>query len=294
MIYRIESEKLAVEISDLGAELMSIKGKKTNTEYLWQGNPEIWGDRALVLFPICGRVYQGKYTWQGKTYEMGLHGFARHSIFTVEKHDDNLIVFSLKASNQTKEQYPFEFTFKVSYEVVGDEIWVNYDVNNDKEEVLPFACGGHPGFNVPFLQGERFEDYYIEFSQAKDNVTRIVTSPKGFYLGIDNPYTLKDGKIIELKHELFDPEAIFLTGVSNSVSIKSKVNDRKITVSYDDVTHVGFWHMPKTQASYVCIEPWHGIPSFEGKVDDFSTKNEMIKLEKGGSYNMHYEIKIEE
>ena len=38
MIYTIENEKLLVSVSSLGAELMSIKYKETDTEHLWQGD----------------------------------------------------------------------------------------------------------------------------------------------------------------------------------------------------------------------------------------------------------------
>ena len=77
MIYTIENDSIRVQISDVGAELQSIVGKKDNTEYLWQGDAQYWSGRAYNLFPICGRLTDGKYTYQGKTYEMNLHGFAR-------------------------------------------------------------------------------------------------------------------------------------------------------------------------------------------------------------------------
>ena len=76
MIYTIENDSIRVQISDVGAELQSIVGKKDNTEYLWQGDAQYWSGRAYNLFPICGRLTDGKYTYQGKTYEMNLHGFA--------------------------------------------------------------------------------------------------------------------------------------------------------------------------------------------------------------------------
>ena len=77
MNYIIENEALRVEIADRGAEIMSIVGKKTGFEYLWQGDATYWASRATVLFPICGRLTDGKYTYKGKEYEMVLHGFAK-------------------------------------------------------------------------------------------------------------------------------------------------------------------------------------------------------------------------
>ncbi len=293
MNYVIENKDLKVEITDLGAELQSIYGKKTGTEYLWQGDENLWKNRATVLFPICGRLYTGKYTWKGNEYEMPLHGFVKLVTFEVESKTETKVVFTTSATDESKKMYPFEFTFKVSYELIGNTLKVEQIAINDEEEVLPCSTGGHPGFNIPFIKGEKFEDYYVEFNEPR-KVTRIETSPTVFFTGNNNPYPLKDDKIIELKHDLFDNDAIFLTGMSDSVSIKSKTNDRKITVSYTDMTHVGFWHSCKTQAPFVCVEPWHGIPSYDGKVDDFATKNEMLQLKKGEKYTLNYNITVTE
>ena len=65
---KIENDYLSVEINEKGAELYSIKSKKTGIEYLWQGNPEYFNYRSLVLFPFCGRVFGGKYIFENKEY----------------------------------------------------------------------------------------------------------------------------------------------------------------------------------------------------------------------------------
>ena len=80
MNYTISNDQIEVVISDVGAELMSVKSRKDGTEFLWQGDPTFWGGRAYNLFPICGRLADGKYTYEGETYEMNLHGFVRKSV----------------------------------------------------------------------------------------------------------------------------------------------------------------------------------------------------------------------
>ena len=81
MLYTIENSEIRVQISDMGAELQSICLKADGSEYLWQGDKTFWSGRAYNLFPICGRLSEGKYTYAGKTYEMNLHGFARKTAF---------------------------------------------------------------------------------------------------------------------------------------------------------------------------------------------------------------------
>ena len=48
MNYTIFNDFLEVTVSDVGAELMSVKSKKDSTEYLWQGD---LGGQSLQPFP---------------------------------------------------------------------------------------------------------------------------------------------------------------------------------------------------------------------------------------------------
>ena len=83
MEYQIKNGSIQLIISDVGAELQSIK--KDNTEYLWNGDERYWKERSPILFPYVGRFTEGKYLLNGKEYEMDIHGFARklpyHVIF---------------------------------------------------------------------------------------------------------------------------------------------------------------------------------------------------------------------
>lgn len=53
----LQNEFLTVEVSDLGAELQSIKDADEH-EYLWQGDDKYWGRRSPILFPIVCGLYQ--------------------------------------------------------------------------------------------------------------------------------------------------------------------------------------------------------------------------------------------
>lgn len=293
MNYVLYNDLLKVSISDKGAEIQSIFSKKTNTEYLWQGSKVFWKDRATVIFPICGRLYQGKYTYKGKEYNMIIHGFAKKSTFTVEEHNHSKVVFSLKANDFTREQYPFEFTLKLIYTLEGDTIKQTYFVENNDTKELIFTCGGHPGFNVPWKDGEEYEDYYLEFANDKPQYN-IFFNEDGLFNGRKELQPMQDGKIIPLSHDLFDNDALFLQDGAKEVALKSKKNDTQIIVNYADMTRVGFWKDEKTTAPFLCIEPWAGIPASAGVVDDLETKAEMTHLECGKTYSASFTIQIKE
>ena len=74
---RLENESLLLEVAAHGGELSRIYDKKHQREVLWEGTPSIWGRHSPILFPFIGKLFEGKYRFQGKAYEMTAHGFAR-------------------------------------------------------------------------------------------------------------------------------------------------------------------------------------------------------------------------
>ena len=106
------------------------------------------------------------------------------------------------------------------------------------------------------------------------------------------PARLKDGKVIELTHSMFDKDAIFLQDMDTCVTLKAKKGQKSVTLRYPDMKYLGLWHKPKTAAPYVCIEPWLSVPAYYQKVDDLETKRDMLPLEAGASYETYIEITL--
>ena len=55
MVYTIENEHLTLSVDSMGAQMMHICSRD-GREYLWQGDPAYWPDRAPTLFPFIGRL----------------------------------------------------------------------------------------------------------------------------------------------------------------------------------------------------------------------------------------------
>ena len=91
MFYTLKNDYLTVKISDLGAELCSVQAKN-GCEYMWQPEAGHWQGHAPWLFPICSRLYEGRYIYRGRSYEMPGHGFARTSYFTGMKVSDTVLL----------------------------------------------------------------------------------------------------------------------------------------------------------------------------------------------------------
>ena len=289
MLYTIENDALRVQIDSVGAEMMSVQTKCDGREYLWQGNPEYWKGRAFHLFPICGRLFEGKYTYQGETYEMNIHGFLRASDLSVIAQSESEIVFSLQDNEITRKQYPFSFCVQVSYQLKDQDIIIGFRVQNTDHKTLIFTLGGHPGFGLPLEEGLSFEDYQVSFSAP--NPEKLCFSPTCFITGETESFELADG-VLNLTHDLFDDDAIFLQNMGESVTLKSKKGTKGVTVTCRDAKYLGLWHKPQSDAPYICLEPWLGIPSYDGKVDDLETKRDMIHLNSGETYSSGFSIRV--
>ena len=290
MIYTIQNETLKVGINSRGGEIWSIV--KDGTEYLWQGDTKYWGDRAFNLFPYIARLTDGKYTLDGKTYQMTIHGFVNYSELTLEEQTAEKLVFTLKESGETLEKYPYNFVYRLTYTLLGNKLEVKFTVVNPNEKPMYFGVGGHPGFNVPLEKGLGFEDYYLEFDEAVTPV-RVGFSETCFLNGEDKAYELADGKRIPLAHDLFDDDAIVLTKMSRAVTLKSDKSTKSVHVEYPQMDYLGIWHMPHTDAPYVCIEPWSSLPSRQDVVEDLATQQNLIALPAGETYENRWTIQIQ-
>ena len=292
MLITLENQHFSLTADTLGAQIMSIRDTK-GCEYLWQGDARYWPDRAPTLFPFIGRIWQDSYCYQGTPYQMGIHGFAAHSEFSVVEQGDHHVILSLSANNETRGCYPFDFTLDITYRLVQRTLEITYHVRNHSGDTMPFGIGGHPGFRVPLEDGEHFEDYYLEFSTAC-RPDRVGFTPAVFLSSQDEPYALQDGKYLPLSHDLFNEDAVILKNMCREVSLRSKRSRKHITVSYPQMPYLGIWHWPHTDAPYVCIEPWSSLPARQDVVEEFSCKSDLVHLLPGCTYENTWTITIGE
>ncbi len=289
MLRIIDNSKIKLAVADAGGEMMSILYK--DAEYLWQGDEKYWNERAINLFPITGRLKDGIYTYQEKTYHMGIHGFIRRTELECIFNSGTKLVFELKANAMTRAEYPFEFSYKVAYELNDNTIEISYIVTNLDTKPIYFCLGGHPGFNVPIDGAGKFSDYYLEFGEQTE-IKKVEFDSACLITGREEPYQLKKGAILPLSHELFRNDAIFFTDMSREVTLKSNMTQRTVKLRYDGMKYLGLWHKPKSDAPYLCIEPWSALPSYGDRVDDLAGKRDVITLAKDGIYINRWSIEL--
>ena len=290
VLHRIGNEFLTVTASEQGAELWSLKGRD-GTEYLWQGDRTYWTDRAPNLFPYVARLTEGSYWLDGKRWHMDIHGLAPYCRFQLAEKSDRHMTFLLTDSPDTRVCYPRRFAFRVRYALEEQRLKITYTVENRDEKTMYFGLGGHPGFRVPLREGKCFTDYRLRFSHPCSPV-RVGFTPDCFRSGRDESFPLEEGRFLPLRHDLFDDDAIVLSQADREVTLEAEGDSRSITVSCPQMPYLGLWHMPRTDAPYVCIEPWVSLPSEQDKVAVFEEQPDLITLEPGGQYENCWSISV--
>ena len=288
----LENEQLRIVISPLGGTLQSVRGRQTGIEYLWQGDEKYWKGQAPNLFPLIGRLFEKRYTLHGRSYDMTIHGFASTSEMEVEQETADSCVFLLRDSEATRAVYPYAFEYRIRYVLNSCRLLISYEVTNLSEETMHFGVGGHPGINVPLEPGLQFEDYDLTFCDAAEPNLISFSSDTVLVDGIRTPFPLKDSVTLPLRHDLFDRDAIVLADAARGVTLSSPRGQHGVRVTWPQMPYIGFWHMPRTDAPYVCIEPWSMLPGRDGVIEDLETMPDMTALEPGRTYVNTWAVEV--
>lgn len=284
----LKNESLTVEVDTFGAELHSVQ--KEGIEYLWQADADFWGRHAPVLFPIVGKLKEGRYSYDGKDYLMSGHGFARDSEFKLIKEQEDELIYEMTSNTQTLLSYPFAFSFKVSYKLTDNQVRVRYQVENKDDKILIFGVGAHPAFNVP-LENGNFEDYKLTISPSEKRTFIPLDVATG---------TLKREEQIEVEvddlplcRELFAKDALVYTSSEEmSVALTNTIDKRGVKVTWKDMPFFGLWSPYPAEAPFVCIEPWCGIADEANTSGRLDEKFGMNQLKPQEEFSCEYVIEI--
>ena len=190
--------------------------------------------------------------------------------------------FLLRSSESTLADYPYHFDLRVSYTLHGSQLVQSFEVLNRGDDSMYFQLGGHPAFAVPFLAGEAYEDYYIEF-EADTMAERYCINEAGFFDG-RKAEVLNGSNRLALDKNLFADDAlIFKTLKSRKVTIGTSKNPHRLSVSFPSFKYLGLW--AKVNAPYLCIEPWLGCADTVAMPVEISHKEGVITLGSGREFN---------
>ena len=272
-----------------GAELQSLKHLENGLQYMWKGDPAVWGKFSPILFPIIGTLKDDRFLYKEKEYKLSRHGFAREKDFNLEEVTETRAVFLLTHDSDSTSKYPFEFELRIIYELIGDRLSVTYSVINPSSEPFYFSVGGHPAFALPLAVGTDYQDYYLLFDST-ETCPRWPISPEG--LIEKNPVgCLENSNRLPITKELFMKDALVFKNLSSKVvSLKSDKTQHGWSFDFSGFPYLGIW--AAKGADFICIEPWCGIADSVDHSGELTNKEGIQKAEKGKDFKRTWSLQI--
>jgi len=222
-----------------------------------------------ILFPMAGPLKNNQVVFDGKTYEMKQHGFARNELWEVSHHSTDgaaRLTLTLRSSEATKKLFPFDFLVRFTYELKGDSIKLIQSYQNTSPVPMPLHTGFHPYFHVPDAE-KATTKIETQATRAFDNVTKQEQPFSGFDL------TQREVDLHLRDHG------------STQSSIQRPGSQKKIEINAsEEFTHWVAWTL--TGKDFICVEPW------TAPGDALNTKERLLTLAPGETKTVWVEIAL--
>lgn len=270
MEYVIENDYLKATVTTWGAQVKSVVRKCDGVEHIWQADKAVWGYHAPILFPHTGKVVDGIIHAKGQDYPSGQHGFARLKDHTFVSRTRDSVVLELVSNEETLAIFPYKFRLTSTIRLENDTLHHTLTVTNLDEEVLPFGIGYHPAFTIPFDDQHVATDYELRFAEMESPLC-ISCQPNGLVRG-KMYYLGTNIDAIPIDDKLFEIDSHCMCNLnSKTLGIYEKDTGRAVVCNIEDFPYTLIWSKPG-MPKFVCIEPWHSIPSAEKSSTDWNRK----------------------
>ena len=287
-LVRIAGEGLSAAINPFGAELTHLQDAE-GRELMTDADPAFWTGHAPLLFPIVGALNGDRYRFEGQTYALPKHGFARRSAFALIAHAPDLARFRLTDSAATRAAYPFAFTLEAEYRIVGATLFQTVTATNCGDRDMPASFGFHPAFAWPLPYGAPREEHRVTFERPEPQPLRKLTEA-GLIAPEPRESPLADECTLYLRDDLFTQDALIWDRIDSAALRYGAAQGPALEIGFPATPMLGIWTRPG--AAYVCLEPWHGIADPEGFAGDIRDKPGMGWLSPGESRSWQMDVRL--
>ena len=259
--FTIENEYLKLTVTTWGAQVKSVVRKCDNVEHIWQADKSVWGYHAPILFPHCGKLVEGRLEAKGQVFESPQHGFARSMEHDFVDQTGDIIVLELCSNEETLAKFPFEFRLVSTFTLEGDTVHHTLTVENLDTDKLPFGIGYHPAFTIPFDEAHVATDYELRFNEVESPIC-INNLPLGLMHG-DIYHLPANIQRLPVDEQLFANDSHCMVNLkSSTLGLYEKGTGRGVVCNISEFPYTLLWSKPG-MPKFVCIEPWHSLPSPE-------------------------------
>ena len=283
MEFCLENEYIKVTVTTWGAQVKSVIRKCDGVEHMWCADEKVWGFHAPILFPHCGKVVDNVIEAKGEHFDATIHGFVRLMEHTPVEVTEDKIVLKVESNEETHRKFPYDFCLYSMFTLDGDTLHHTLKVENRDEEMLPFSIGYHPGFAVPFDSEHVATEYELRFSDLESPIC-MNTQPTGLMHG-DFYCMPANIRTIAVDEQLFANESHCMVNLkSSTIGLYEKGTGRGVVCEIKDFPYVLLWST-KGMPRFVCIEPWHGLPSLEHGTSKWEEKEHTAILKPGETWS---------
>lgn len=244
-------------------------------EYLYMDEKTLYNRKTNVrggipiLFPICGTLTNGEYIWNGQSYKLGGHGFARNLPWEVinsgTRDDGAFLTLRLVSTGETKKVFPFEFELIFTYVLKGNRLVIEQEYHNHSDVMMPFYAGLHPYFRT--VDKSRLE-FALEASLLLDYAD-----------GQIKPYTGR----IDLTND--SKAKLIVNHRKRALSFADPVLKRKVQYDYSpEYKYPVLWS--DQGKDYICVEV------FMAKVDALNTREDLVLVNTRNMVKVSFAVSV--
>jgi aldose 1-epimerase len=299
----------AAMVPELGGNMLVLRDRQKNVPILHEPKE---GDIAFFKqkpfwfgIPVCfppNRYEDGKFPWQGKTYQLPtnetarnnhLHGFLHNCAwdvidFGITEHDSYVQIRVVVDETHRMYSYlPFPFTFDLTYRLHDAGLSQFTAIRNDGEQVMPCLLAYHTALVAP-------ENSTLKLAHGP----RYAMNERMLPTGVTLPLSAFDVAMAEAGVSTFAEEmdnhydAIFTNGVSTAELI---IPDTKTKVTYTSDPEFKKWMVWNNFAKpgFVCPEPQVNLVNAPNAPNPESERT-MRSLQPGEQFRTTCNITIED
>lgn len=281
---RISNDELTVDVAALGAEMQSLQ-TRDGRNWMWHGDVKYWTGRSPILFPIVGRAPNDSLSINGERYQMGQHGFARRSAFTLVHEEASRCIYRLTASEATMQMYPFAFQLDIEHRLVDRSVLVTAEVRNLDDKPMPFGVGFHPAFAWP-LPGAT-GDHKIKLENKSEPGMKRLSG--GLFGPEILPSPFAAGELTLEPNQFVDDAMVFPEGAGEAL-VYGPDEGPSVRFSWNNLPNFALWTKPG--AGFICLEPWHGTAAAQGMGDELGDRPYSYVLAAGESARFAFEAEV--
>lgn len=285
---QISNGIITASISEVGAEVQSLRCCKSGREYMWHGDAKWWNGHSPILFPIVGGLWNGTCRIDGAELQISKHGFVRRATWRAIDVQTDRATFEICSTVGTFKVFPYAFRLTVTYTLDNRTLKADFSVHNPSGCDLWFQLGGHPAIVLPDWDESHTVDGYL---QLEGNPTHVLRAGEQGCLEPDTYSVPADADgLIPISVETFSHEALIFENHEVTAATVLDRNRQPVARVACNAPAWLFWSPQGVHTPFVCCEPWYGLCDHQGFNGSVSERPYINCVHGGQTWQGEYSI----